>query len=120
LSNDSHSFSYLITQKEENGSFKNYIHKVYSFSLKIKDDQKSSHYFQFNFKQLRVLFKISEDRDINNFFKKLVIKSNQHGEHKISIDWNFFKIVDDDYLKISKYLYQGEIPNNLGTRVDTM
>ncbi len=115
------SFSYLITIKKENGCIKNYIHRINSFSVQARDDNKEAHIFKFNFKHMRILSKLAQDRDISNFLKKILNnKTNYNGEQKMSIEYNILDTIDEAYLQVSKNLYSGDSPTHSGNRVDPL
>lgn len=119
LNYDNTSVCYLLTLKEENGLMKNYLHYLNSFSVKARDDNRNLHHLKFNIKQMKILSKIAEERDMNSFFKKLIVKSTMNGEQTLKVDMGFFEKVDDEYLNIISNLSKSDSPSVNGSRIDT-
>jgi hypothetical protein len=111
VSEKDETFSYMFSNSDDDqlgeNNLKHQIHIMHSFNLAVKPESGVTQNFKFNFAQMKILAKLSECRDLNAFCRNLLIFSNT--EIKISLDYSFFKDIDELYYKISKNLYKNEI-----------
>jgi hypothetical protein len=110
VSETDETFSYMFSYNEDEQlsgkSLKHQIHTMLSFNLAVKTENGVTQYIKFNFAQMKILAKLSECRDLNAFCRNLLILNNS--DNIISLDFAFFKDIDESYYKISKSLYKNE------------
>jgi hypothetical protein len=99
--NYSHSFSYLYTGSD----YFNHIHKIYSYQLTVVNnfpnlENKQEFKFDFNFKQMRILERISDDWDLDRFFRKILIIDKRNG--KVKLDYEYFENFSQSFFKFIK------------------
>lgn len=111
-------YIYIFSLKVGN-EIKNKLHKLTSFSLSARDDNLNYFNFDFNFNHMKMISRLAEERDLNIFFRKILIIDKV--KQNIQVDYKFFDNLDETYFKISKSIYTDEAlaVNRTGVLLET-